>query len=123
LDRWIDEQQGRKWFRREGERFVFAIPCAREMRVAFERMTGEVVDYRLSHYAQSRVRQAGAEGLEFVAKVRHSGVRYFSYPTREPDAGLPGTGFTARFQNSTQGWRVNPVQHITTTQPTVCQTR
>jgi hypothetical protein len=32
---------------------------------------------------------------------------------------FPGTGFTARFQNSTQGWRVNPVQHITTAQPTV----
>ena len=35
------------------------------------------------------------------------------------DAGLPGTGFTARFQNSNGGWRVNPVQYITTAQPTV----
>jgi SOS-response transcriptional repressor LexA len=32
---------------------------------------------------------------------------------------VPGTGFTARFQNSTEGWRVNPVQYITTAQPTV----
>jgi len=44
VDRWLDEQQGRKWFRRAGERFVFAIPCAHETRAAFERMTGEVVD-------------------------------------------------------------------------------
>jgi superfamily II DNA or RNA helicase/diadenosine tetraphosphate (Ap4A) HIT family hydrolase/HKD family nuclease len=171
LDRWLDEQQGRKWFRREGERFVFAIPCAHETRAAFERMTGEVVDYRLSQYAQSRVRQAGADGLEFVAKVSHSGGRPILFlpdqdkcPGRPvgpvevtlpdgsawvfrfvkvacnvahpkgttdnrldellrswfgPDAGLPGTGFTVRFQNSTEGWRVNPMQYLTSTQPTV----
>ncbi|MBV8375659.1 MAG: DEAD/DEAH box helicase family protein [Verrucomicrobia bacterium] len=171
LNRWLDEQQGRKWFRREGERFVFAIPCAHETRAAFERMTGEVVDYRLSKYAQSRVRQTGAEGLEFVAKVSHSGGRPILFlPDQDkclgrpvgpvdvtlpdgsswvfrfvkvacnvahpkgttenrldellrswfgPGAGLPGTGFTARFQNSTEGWRVNPVQHITPAKPTV----
>jgi superfamily II DNA or RNA helicase/diadenosine tetraphosphate (Ap4A) HIT family hydrolase/HKD family nuclease len=171
LNRWLDEQQGRKWFRAEGERFVFAIPCAHETRAAFESMTGEVVDYRLSQYAQSRVRHAGAEGLEFVAKVSHSGGRPILFlPDQEkcpgrplgpvevtlpdgstwvfrfvkvacnvahpkgttgnrldsllkiwfgPDAGLPGTGFTARFQNSTGGWRVNPVQPITTAQPTL----
>jgi hypothetical protein len=171
LGRWVDEQQGRKWFRREGERFLFAISCAHDTRAAFERMTAEVVDYRLSQYAQSRVRQARAEGLEFVAKVSHSGGRPILFlPDQEkcpgrplgpvevtlpdgstwvfrfvkvacnvahpkgttdnrldellrswfgPDAGLPGTGFTARFQNSTEGWRVNPVQHITTAQPTI----
>jgi hypothetical protein len=36
-----------------------------------------------------------------------------------PDAGLPGTGFTVRFQNSTEGWRINPVQYVPSTQPTV----
>jgi superfamily II DNA or RNA helicase len=171
LDRWLDEQQGRKWFRREGERFVFAISCAHNTRAAFETMTGEVVDYRLSQYAQSRVRQAGAEGLEFVAKVSHAGGRPILFvPDQEKcpgrplgpvevnlpdgsswvfrfvkvacnvahpkgttdnrldellknwfgrDAGLPGTGFTVRFQNSTEGWCVEPVQRITTAQLTV----
>jgi len=171
LDRWLDEQEGRKWFQREGDRFVFAIPCAKEMRTAFETMTGEVVDYRLSQYAQSRVRRVGAEGLEFVAKVSHSGGRPILFlPDQEKcperpigpcevklpdgsswvfkfvkvacnvaypngttdnclgellqswfgsDAGLPGTGFTVRFQNSTEGWRVEPAHHITTAKPAV----
>jgi hypothetical protein len=134
-------------------------------------MTAELVDYRLSQYAQSRVPQAGAEGLEFVAKVSHSGGRPILFlPDQEkcpgrplgpvevklpdgstwvfrfvkvacnvahlkgttdncldellkswfgPDAGLPGTGFTVRFQSSTEGWRVEPVQRITTAQLTV----
>jgi superfamily II DNA or RNA helicase/HKD family nuclease len=166
LDRWLDEQEGRRWFRRDGDRFVFAIPCEQDMRTAFETMTGEVVDYRLSQYAQSRIRPGASEELEFVAKVSHSGGRPILFlpdqqqcPGRPlgpvdvrlpdgsnwefrfvkvacnvaqpkgaadnsldwllrrwfgPDAGLPGTGFTVRFQNSAEGWRASPVQHITT---------
>jgi hypothetical protein len=171
LDRWLDEQAGRKWFRREGDRFAFAVPCAHEMRMAFETMTGEVVDYRLSQYTQSRVRRPGAEGFEFVAEVSHSRGRPILFvPDQEkcpgrplgpvevklpdgsswvfrfvkvacnvahpkgtsdnrldellrswfgPDAGLPGTGFTVRFQNSAEGLRVEPVQRITTPRLTV----
>jgi superfamily II DNA or RNA helicase/diadenosine tetraphosphate (Ap4A) HIT family hydrolase/HKD family nuclease len=169
LDRWLDEQQGRKWFRREGDRFIFAIPCPEEMRAAFESMTGEVVDYRLSQYVRSRIPQSGAE--EFVAKVSHAGGRPILFlPDQEkrpgrplgpvevtlpdgrtwvfrfvkvacnvahpkgttanrldellkgwfgPDAGLPGTGFTVRFQQSTEGWLANPVQHVGPAQATV----
>src|SRR5262249_45964943 len=36
LGRSFDEQEGRKWFRREGERFVSAIQCPKETRVVFE---------------------------------------------------------------------------------------
>jgi len=139
------------------------------MRTVFETMTGEVVDYRLSQYAQMRARPAGAEGLEFTAKVSHAGGRPIlflpdkdkcpgrpigpidvSFPDGsswefrfvkvacnvahpkgttdnrlgEPlqswfgqDAGIPGTGFSVRFHNSSEGWRVHPVQHILPAQP------
>jgi superfamily II DNA or RNA helicase/diadenosine tetraphosphate (Ap4A) HIT family hydrolase len=158
LSRWFDEQQGRKWFRREGERFVSVIRCPEETWVVFESMTGEIVDYRLSQYAQSRKLQSNDEGSEFVAKVSHAGRRPILFlPDKEecpgrpvgpieatlPDgsiwvfhlvkvacnvahpkgttdnrlgellrswfganAGLPGTGFTVLFQNSTEGWRL-----------------
>src|SRR6516164_1445826 len=90
LDRWLDEQQGRKWFRREGDRFAFAVPCAHETRTAFETMTGEVVDYRLSQYAQSRVRRVAPEGFEFLAKVSHSGGRPILFvPDQEKCPGRP----------------------------------
>jgi hypothetical protein len=45
------------------------IRCPEETRVVFENMTGEIVDYRLSQYAQSRKLQSNDEGSEFVAKV------------------------------------------------------
>jgi superfamily II DNA or RNA helicase/diadenosine tetraphosphate (Ap4A) HIT family hydrolase len=169
LDRWLDKQEGQKWFRREGDRFVFAIPYPPEMRNAFESMTGEIVDYRLSQYAQTRVRLPGAEGLEFTAKVSHAGGRPILFmPDKDkspgrpigpvevklpdgsswefrfvkvacnvahpkgttenrlgellqswfgPDAGLPGTGFVVRFNNSDEGWRIRPMQHILPAQP------
>jgi hypothetical protein len=51
------------------------IRCSQETRVVFENMTGEIVNYRLLQYAQSRKIQSGDEGSEFVAKVSHAGHR------------------------------------------------
>jgi hypothetical protein len=81
LSRWMDEQSGRRWFTRTGDRFVAAFTCPPELRAAFESLTGELVDYRLAHYSQSRLRpHAGrdsgdgtAPAASFRAKVSHSG--------------------------------------------------
>jgi hypothetical protein len=54
LSRWMDEQSGRRWFVRRGDRFVADFPVAAEQRPSFESLTGEFVDYRLAHYVQSR---------------------------------------------------------------------
>ncbi len=73
LARWMDEQAGRRWFKRDGDRFVSAFPCPEDLRPEFESMTAELVDYRLAHYSKTRIANA-AEGSasKFVAKVSHS---------------------------------------------------
>jgi SOS-response transcriptional repressor LexA len=81
LSRWMDEQSGRRWFTRTGDRFGAAFTCPPELRAAFESLTGELVDYRLAHYSQSWLRpHAGrdpgdgtAPAASFRAKVSHSG--------------------------------------------------
>ncbi len=55
LSRWMDEQAGRRWFVRRGDRFVADFPLAAEHSLAFESLTGELVDYRLAHYAGARL--------------------------------------------------------------------
>ena len=80
LSRWMDEQSGRRWFIRRGDRFVADFPVATEHRLAFESLTGELVDYRLAHYTQSRLSSpkatSGSEGppssITLRAKVSHS---------------------------------------------------
>ena len=80
LSRWMDEQAGRRWFTRRGDRFQVAFKVATAHRPAFESLTAELVDYRLAHYAQSRLVSStaprGSEGAAassaFRAKVSHS---------------------------------------------------
>jgi superfamily II DNA or RNA helicase/diadenosine tetraphosphate (Ap4A) HIT family hydrolase/HKD family nuclease len=89
LSRWMDEQAGRRWFVRRGDRFVADFKITAEQRSAFESLTGELVDYRLAHYTRSRLAarinvdpvghgarsatDGNAAGLSFRAKVSHSG--------------------------------------------------
>ena len=80
LSRWMDEQAGRRWFVRRGDRFVADFPVAAEHRSALESLTGELVDYRLAHYSKSRLSSAktpsGSEGppssITLRAKISHS---------------------------------------------------
>ena len=80
LSRWMDEQAGRRWFTRRGDRFAANFKIAATHRPAFESLTAELVDYRLAHYAQSRLVSSaaprGSEGAApssaFRAKVSHS---------------------------------------------------
>jgi superfamily II DNA or RNA helicase/diadenosine tetraphosphate (Ap4A) HIT family hydrolase/HKD family nuclease len=74
LSRWMAPQAGRSWFKQEQGRFVAGFACAENLRPAFEALTAELVDYRLAHYARTRlsVATAGAAPGAFVAKVSHS---------------------------------------------------
>jgi superfamily II DNA or RNA helicase/diadenosine tetraphosphate (Ap4A) HIT family hydrolase/HKD family nuclease len=80
LSRWMDEQSGRRWFVRRGDRFVADFKITAEQRPAFDSLTGELVDYRLAHYTQSRLSSpkatSGSEGpptsITLRAKVSHS---------------------------------------------------
>jgi superfamily II DNA or RNA helicase/diadenosine tetraphosphate (Ap4A) HIT family hydrolase/HKD family nuclease/SOS-response transcriptional repressor LexA len=78
LSRWFDAQAGRRWFERRGDRFVAAFDIQPEIRVAFESLTADIVDYRLAQYTRSRIGSRGAaagkpgESLRFRGRVRHS---------------------------------------------------
>lgn len=91
LSRWMDEQAGRQWFKRDGDRFLAAFPCPETLRPDFESMTAELVDYRLAHYAKTRIEKAAAVTAgRFVAKVSHSGGKpILRLPTVEELPGRP----------------------------------
>ncbi len=91
LSRWMDDQSGRRWFKREGDRFMAAFQCPADLHATFESMTAELVDYRLSHYAKTRITRTAefTEGL-FLAKVSHSGGKpILRLPTIEELPGRP----------------------------------
>jgi superfamily II DNA or RNA helicase/diadenosine tetraphosphate (Ap4A) HIT family hydrolase len=91
LTRWMDEQAGRHWFKREGSIFLAAFPCPENLRSDFEEMTAELVDYRLAHYAKTRIEKVSAHNAgRIVAKVSHSnGKPILRLPTVEELPGRP----------------------------------
>jgi superfamily II DNA or RNA helicase/diadenosine tetraphosphate (Ap4A) HIT family hydrolase/SOS-response transcriptional repressor LexA len=104
LSRWMDEQAGREWFKRDGYRFLAAFPCPENRRPDFESMTAELVDYRLAHYAKTRI-QAAAElsAGRFLAKVSHSGGKpILRLPTVEELPGRPIGPTTATLPDGSQ---------------------
>ncbi|KAB2641551.1 MAG: HIT domain-containing protein [Verrucomicrobia bacterium] len=104
LSRWMDEQAGRHWFKCEGDRFVAAFPCPENLRTDFESMTAELVDYRLAHYAKTRMeRTAEFTAGRFVAKVSHSGGKpILRLPTVEELPGRPVGLTTATLPDGSQ---------------------
>jgi superfamily II DNA or RNA helicase/diadenosine tetraphosphate (Ap4A) HIT family hydrolase/HKD family nuclease/SOS-response transcriptional repressor LexA len=104
LSRWMDEQAGRHWFTREGDRFLAAFQCPENLRPDFESMTAELVDYRLAHYAKTRIERAAefTAGC-FVAKVSHSGGKpILRLPTVEELPGRPIGPTTATLPDGSQ---------------------
>jgi SOS-response transcriptional repressor LexA len=100
----MDEQAGRRWFKSEGGRFLAAFPCPKTFRPDFEAMTAELVDYRLAHYAKTRIERAAALGAgRFVAKVSHSGGKpILRLPTVEELPGRPVGPTTATLPDGSQ---------------------
>jgi superfamily II DNA or RNA helicase/diadenosine tetraphosphate (Ap4A) HIT family hydrolase/HKD family nuclease/SOS-response transcriptional repressor LexA len=104
LSRWMDEQAGRHWFKRDGDRFLAAFPCPEGLRSDFESMTAELVDYRLAHYAKTRIEKAAELSAgRFVAKVSHSGGKpILRLPTVEELPGRPIGPTTATLPDGSQ---------------------
>lgn len=104
LSRWMDEQAGRQWFKREGDRILAAFPCPENLRPDFESMTAELVDYRLAHYAKTRIEKAAELSTgRFLAKVSHSGGKpILRLPTVEELPGRPIGPTTATLPDGSQ---------------------
>jgi superfamily II DNA or RNA helicase/diadenosine tetraphosphate (Ap4A) HIT family hydrolase/SOS-response transcriptional repressor LexA len=104
LSRWMDEQAGRQWFKREGDQFLAAFSCPENLRPDFEAMTAELVDYRLAHYAKTRIEKAAELSAgRFVAKVSHSGGKpILRLPTIEELPGRPMGPTTATLPDGSQ---------------------
>ena len=103
LTRWLNPQAGRHWFKRESVRFLAAFPCPENLRPDFESMTTELVDYRLAHYAKTRIAPAAElSASRFLAKVSHSGGKpILRLPTVEELPGRPIGPTTATLPDGT----------------------
>lgn len=77
IDRWTDQQNGHRWFRRSGDRFESMIECPLELQESLEMMTAELVDWRLTAYAKTRgLSERNSDGeLAFEGKVSHANGR------------------------------------------------
>ena len=104
LTRWLNKQSGRHWFKCEGNRFLASFQCPEKLRLDFESMTAELVDYRLAHYAKIRIeKNARLSAGCFVAKVSHSGGKpILRLPTIEELPGRPIGPTTAKLPDGSQ---------------------
>lgn len=91
IDRWLDAQNGRRWFKRDGDHFTLAIDCPAKLRPTLEAMTEELVEGRLARYIRSKgLREAVSEELTFMGKVLHAGGRPILFiPTATQQPGRP----------------------------------
>ena len=76
ISRWLDKQNGFRWFRRNGNNIEFSPDCSDQLQPVLESLTEELVDWRLAAYSKSHglVDSDGGENA-FEAKVSHSGGR------------------------------------------------
>jgi superfamily II DNA or RNA helicase/diadenosine tetraphosphate (Ap4A) HIT family hydrolase/SOS-response transcriptional repressor LexA len=82
IARWLNVQNGERWFRQRGEMFELKIACPEELRTTFEAMTEELVDWRLLAYVKSRRLELPSSAEQaFEAKVSHSGGRAILFLT------------------------------------------
>ncbi len=77
IERWTDQQNGHRWFRRSGEQLESMIECPIELQDSLESMTTELVDWRLAAYAKSRglIEKTIDGELVFEGKVSHANGR------------------------------------------------
>lgn len=91
ISRWLDQQAGHKWFRRNSSEFCLNVNCAKSQRELLEQFTEEIVEYRIAHYARSRkLIEANPGETAFEAKVSHSsGKAILFVPEKEKCPGRP----------------------------------
>ena len=104
LSRWLGEQAGRHWFKCESEHFLAALSCPENLQSTFELMTAELVDYRLAHYAKTRIEKAAERTADrVVATVGHSGGQpILRLPTVEESPSRPIGPTTATLPDGSQ---------------------
>lgn len=73
IGRWLTLQNGSTWFKQIKNSFGFAIECPNELRPTLEKLTEELVDWRLAAYSKThRLLESNDGNLAFEAKVSHS---------------------------------------------------
>ena len=73
IGRWLDVQNGKTWFQREGERFRLSFDYQDEWKPCLERLTEEIVDWRLADYTKSRRLDEATKGEHaFDSRVSHA---------------------------------------------------
>ena len=76
IGRWLDAQNKKVWFERNGDSFRLRIDCPDHLKPSLESMTEELVDWRLAAYAKSRRLVKSEVGeLAFEGKVSHTNGR------------------------------------------------
>lgn len=76
IGRWLETQNKKVWFERDGNHFRFRIDCPEKLHSSLESMTEELVDWRLAAYAKSRRLVKSVSGdLTFDGKVSHTNGR------------------------------------------------
>ena len=91
ISRWLDEQNGFRWFERIDDNFVFKHDCPKEIQPILESLTEELVDWRLAAYSKSHGFVDTNQGhFGFEAKVSHSGGRPILFvPEKSKQPGRP----------------------------------
>jgi superfamily II DNA or RNA helicase len=76
IDRWLNLQNGERWFNLTDDILRFNVNCSFAQRSTLESMTEEIVEWRLAAYSKShRLDVFPDADLSFKAKVSHAGGR------------------------------------------------
>ncbi len=76
ISRWLDVQNGSRWFKRAGDEFMFDHGCAEAWQPVLESLTEELVEWRLAAYSRSRgLVESDLSECVFEGKVSHAGGR------------------------------------------------
>lgn len=90
INRWLDVQNGQRWFRLDGDEFAFQRTCPETLRAVLESLTEELVDWRLAAYSRSRGLVGSPGESAFEAKVSHAGGRPILFlPEKSQHPGRP----------------------------------
>ena len=104
IDRWLDEQNGQRWFKLNGNSFQLSVQCPEELLSTFESMTEELVEWRLAAYSKShRLIEVSDSDLTFEAKVSHSGGKVILFlPDKSKVPDRPTGLINVRLPDSTE---------------------
>ncbi|MFO0135789.1 MAG: DEAD/DEAH box helicase family protein [Planctomyces sp.] len=93
VSRWLDEQDGRRWFEQSGDVFRWSGEVPAGLETELQRMTGELVDWRLAAYCRSRGLERGSAeqgAVRFECKVSHASGRAILFvPSVNQSPGRP----------------------------------